>query len=58
MNQDQGIRTISDLTTCRNITVLYLYNNQITTIEARPVLTLLFIPRGQLRKDLEVSKLF
>ncbi len=37
MNQDQGIRTISDLTTCRNITVLYLYNNQITTIEARPL---------------------
>ena len=31
----QGITKISDLTSCANLTVLYLYNNKLRSIEVR-----------------------
>ena len=33
--QNQGITKISDLTSCANLTVLYLYNNKLRSIEVR-----------------------
>ena len=33
--QDQGIKQIVDISSCRNITVLYLYNNKLTEIQVK-----------------------
>ena len=49
----QGITKIADLTSCSNITVLYLYNNKIKTIEAlesAPNIQLLYLQNNKIAR--------
>ena len=56
----QGITKIADLTSCSNITVLYLYNNKIKTIEAlesAPNIKLLYLQNNKISRISGLQKL-
>ena len=60
MNIYQGITKIADLTSCSNLTVLYLYNNKIKSIEAldsAPHIQLLYLQNNRISRMSGLEKL-
>ena len=56
----QGITKIADLTACCNLTVLYLYNNKLKTIEAldsAPHIQLLYLQNNKIARMSGLDKL-